>query len=158
MDKLSFSFFHDATTRTVILRAWPGRLKKCDWMSCDNTTQFAGASYSELGDGLGPVVDADAFGFVSTRPYPRRRAVGVLRGAQVFEMSLQVSTNNNKKLGILHLNEASLWNEQWEVQWVDSHPVWSSECESRWGWQSWCSHTSWPGLGQSLLWRCVHRL
>lgn len=56
-------------------------------MSCDNTTQFAGASYSELGDGLGPVVDANAFGFVSTRPYPRRRAVGVLGGAQVFEMS-----------------------------------------------------------------------
>lgn len=56
-------------------------------MSCDNTTQFAGASYSELGDGLGPVVDANAFGFVSARSYPWRRTVRVLGGAQVFKMS-----------------------------------------------------------------------
>lgn len=61
------------------------------WMQdilCDTTTQFAGASYSELVDGLGSVMDANAFSSCSTRPDPRRGAVRVLRGAQVLKMSL----------------------------------------------------------------------
>ena len=33
--------------------------------------QFAGASYSKLGNGLGPIVDANAFSSVSAGPYPR---------------------------------------------------------------------------------------
>lgn len=56
-------------------------------MSCDNTTLLAGASYSELGDGLRPVVDANAFSFVSAGPDPGRGAVRVLGGAQVLKVS-----------------------------------------------------------------------
>lgn len=62
-------------------------------MSCDNTTQLAGASYSELGDGLWPVVDANAFSFVPAGPDPGRGAVGVLRGAQVFKVSCEVGSH-----------------------------------------------------------------
>lgn len=40
------------------------------------TTVFAGgASYSELGNGLGPVVDAGSFGPVTTLPQPGRSTV-----------------------------------------------------------------------------------
>lgn len=61
-------------------------------MSCDNTTQLAGASYSELGDGLRPVVDANAFSFVPAGSDPGRGAVRVLGGAQVFKVSCQVDS------------------------------------------------------------------
>lgn len=54
---------------------------------CDITRRFAGASHSKLGNGLGAIVDANAFDSVSTRPGPWGCAVRVLGGAQVLKMS-----------------------------------------------------------------------
>lgn len=90
---------------------------------CRHTTQLAGTSDSELGDGLRPVVDADAFRFVPAGPNPGQGAVGVLGGAQVFKVSCQI----HSKFETLKL-VAPRWGK-----WVDGHLVWPSECENQSG-------------------------
>ncbi len=92
-----FRTFCVISLNNYTLNVWPvwiqvGRLDF--W--CDTTTQFAGASYSELGDGLRPIMDANAFSSVSTR-HPRGCAVRVLGGAQVFKLSWQVGTHTHTR-------------------------------------------------------------